>query len=238
MGSELISPHISAIVLVPGFTSQHCSLFLAVSDQDRVCLQSIKFATERSAGSRSHNNLLGLPNAAQHADGGVLEPHFLHLPDHAVRSGPRDVSGSRTEAARAQRQPQQRVWLPEVVPAAGSLLLFCCSSPGSFLSAATPHPACTVLRAAACRPSTTRQRKPTLRFALWAASAQASMTSFAAWCTRQVLHTLTHPPALVAARSPQLNGCACSRHADARSAGCPSASIQACNMIAPSVPHS
>ncbi|KAI3436493.1 hypothetical protein D9Q98_005910 [Chlorella vulgaris] len=62
-----------------------------VSDQDRVCLQSIKFATERSAGSRSHNNLLGLPNAAQHADGGVLEPHFLHLPDHAVRSGPRDT---------------------------------------------------------------------------------------------------------------------------------------------------
>jgi hypothetical protein len=70
-----------------------------------VCLQSIKFATERSAGSRSYNNLSALrtrrASEDAHAALTALKPRrisedaqaatFLHLPDHAVRSGPREV---------------------------------------------------------------------------------------------------------------------------------------------------
>ncbi|EFN58628.1 hypothetical protein CHLNCDRAFT_29926 [Chlorella variabilis] len=60
-----------------------------VSDDDRVCLQSIKFATERSAGSKSQNNLAALRpiRISENARADTT----LTLPDHAIRSGPRET---------------------------------------------------------------------------------------------------------------------------------------------------
>ncbi|PSC69047.1 phosphofructokinase family [Micractinium conductrix] len=69
-----------------------------VSDRDRVCLQSIKFAGERSAGSRSQDNLqarwcqLVLREARTRVSEDTLPPQgYLHLPDYAMRSGPREI---------------------------------------------------------------------------------------------------------------------------------------------------
>ncbi|KAL4440737.1 hypothetical protein ABPG77_000446 [Micractinium sp. CCAP 211/92] len=67
-----------------------------VSDEDRVCLQSIKFAGERSAGHRSHTNLAALALRPASKGRRISEDTqpltgYLTLPDHAMRSGPREI---------------------------------------------------------------------------------------------------------------------------------------------------
>lgn len=77
-----------------------------MSDEDRVCLQSIKFAGERSAGHRrSQTNLAALslrqaaPSRRISEDTQPLAG-YLMLPDHAMRSGPREVVGGWTYLAK------------------------------------------------------------------------------------------------------------------------------------------
>ncbi len=61
-----------------------------------MCLQSIKFAGERSAGHRSHTNLAALALRPASKGRRISEDTqpltgYLTLPDHAMRSGPREV---------------------------------------------------------------------------------------------------------------------------------------------------
>lgn len=70
-----------------------------MSDDDRVCLQSIKFAGERSARRRSQPNLAALaakPTTSRRRISEDTQPleGYLLLPDHAMRSGPREVRAS------------------------------------------------------------------------------------------------------------------------------------------------
>ncbi|PRW56044.1 phosphofructokinase family isoform B [Chlorella sorokiniana] len=62
-----------------------------VSDADRVCLQSIKFAHAKSAGSRSQDNLMELRQMSRRYSQDYLEDGYMPLPDHAMRSGPRET---------------------------------------------------------------------------------------------------------------------------------------------------
>ena len=62
-----------------------------MSDEDRVCLQSIKFAGDRSAGSRSQDKLAALRLQPRRMSEDANSDAFIPLPDHAIRSGPREV---------------------------------------------------------------------------------------------------------------------------------------------------
>ena len=81
---------------------QACNYFGGgfVSDDDRVCLQSIKFAHARSAGSRSQDNLAALRNSAGVTSRRMSEDYlvddaaYMQLPDYAMRAGPREVGGA------------------------------------------------------------------------------------------------------------------------------------------------
>lgn len=71
-----------------------------MSDDDRVCLQSIKFAHARSAGSRSQDNLAALRNSAGVTSRRMSEDYlvddtaYMQLPDYAMRAGPREVGAA------------------------------------------------------------------------------------------------------------------------------------------------
>ena len=56
-----------------------------------MCLQSIKFAGDRSAGSRSQDKLAAMRLQAQRLSEDAQADAFIPLPDHAIRSGPREV---------------------------------------------------------------------------------------------------------------------------------------------------